>query len=53
MGLTRLGKKLTKRGNSEAKLKNQSTFFKPNNFKSLETNSLLTKNFFNKFTKKT
>ena len=32
----RLGNKSTKRRNIEAKLKNKSTFVKPNNFKSIQ-----------------
>ena len=36
LSLIRLGNISTKRRNNEAKFKNQSTFFKSNNFKSLK-----------------
>ena len=48
----RLGKKLTKRGNNEAKFKSQPIFFKPNIYKRLKNHYFLTKNTPNKFTRK-
>ena len=43
--------KSAKRRNNEAKLKNQSPYFKPNSFKSLQ-NCKFNKKFFDEFTKK-
>ena len=43
----RLSDKCTKRKYNEANFKNQSTFFKPNNFKSLKNHKLVTKYFSN------
>ena len=42
----RLGNTLTRRGINEAKLKKQSTSFKPNNFKRLRNNKLFKKLFY-------
>ena len=47
LSLLRLSNKCTKRKNNEANFKNQSTFFKPNNFKSLKNQKLITKYFSN------